>query len=35
MDEAKGSEDNAEQVQESGDSPWIVGRGYVPSLVRV
>ena len=32
IDEAEGGEDDQEQVQESGDSPWVVGRAHVPSL---
>src|SRR5260370_14640135 len=31
IDEAQGGEDDEEQVEESGDSPWVVGR-HVPSL---
>ena len=35
IDEAEGGEDDEEQVKESGDSPWVVGRAHVPSLIRV
>src|ERR1700694_3075958 len=31
IDEAQWSGDYEEQVQESGDSPWVVGRAHVPS----
>src|SRR5580700_4080114 len=35
IDEAQWSGDYEEQVEKSGNSPWVVGRTHVPSLVRV
>src|SRR5712692_3030842 len=34
VDKAEGGEEDKEQVQESGDSPWVAGRAHVPSAIR-